>query len=136
MRLPVQLLLVLLLPLGGCNRPRYDTPQNAYTSFHQRMQRSDYTEAWKALSEPTRQALTSRAQEVARASGGAVKADAMIFFFANVPPPADFTEVRLVTQEDQTARVLVVGADQSQKEVRLVRESSGWKIDLTHSLQP
>lgn len=131
MRLPVPLLLVLLLASGGCNRPRYDTPQNAYISFHQRMQRSDYLEAWKALSEPTQQAITERFSRARQD-----KADAPLLFFSNVPPPADFAEVRLVTQEDQTARVLVVGADQSQKEVRLVRESSGWKIDLTHSLQP
>jgi hypothetical protein len=136
MRLPVTpLLLLLALPiLGGCNRPRFDTPVNAYTSFHRFAQRGELKAAYAALSQPTQRVLEERAQAVSKASGGSVKADPVAFFFANVPPPADVTQVTLSGEEGDVATVSVVSS-KGKSEVRMVREPSGWKVDLTESLQ-
>ncbi|PTL78557.1 DUF4878 domain-containing protein [Vitiosangium sp. GDMCC 1.1324] len=128
------LLLLALLALGGCNRTSYDTPEKAYKSFLQAVQRGDEKAAYAVLSQPTQEALKARAQAAADASAGAVKADPVAFFFANVPPPADVTEVTLSSQEGDVAKVSVVFSN-GKSQVRMVREPTGWKIDLTQSLQ-
>jgi hypothetical protein len=128
------LLLLLLMALGGCNRPSYETPVKAYQTFHRAAQRGESKEAWSALSKPTQEALQARAETVAQASGGAVKADPVAFFFANVPPPADVTEVTLLSEDGEVAKVSVVSST-GKSQVRMVREPSGWKVDLTESLQ-
>jgi hypothetical protein len=125
---------LLLLALVGCNRPNYETPVKAYETFHREAQRGNYKEAWSALSKPTHEALQARAQTVAQASGGAVKADPVAFFFANVPPPADVTKVSLLSEDGEVAKVSVVSST-GESQVRMVRESSGWKVDLSESLQ-
>ncbi|WNG34511.1 hypothetical protein F0U60_13275 [Archangium minus] len=128
------LLLLALLALGGCNRPSYETPVKAYQTFHRAVQRGDEKTAYAVLSQPTQEALKARAQAAADASGGAVKADPVAFFFANVPPPADVTEVSLSSEEGDVAKVTVVSSN-GKSQVRMVREPAGWKIDLTQSLQ-
>jgi hypothetical protein len=128
------LLLLALLALGGCNRPRYDTPVEAYRTFHRHAQRGDARAAYASLSQPTQQVLQERARAVAQASDGVVRADAMTFFFANVPPPVDVTEVTLLSEEGDVATVGVVSSA-GMSQVRMVREPSGWKVDLTQSLK-
>ncbi|WXH31322.1 hypothetical protein WA016_05298 [Myxococcus stipitatus] len=129
------LLALLLVGMGGCNQPRFGTPQDAYTSFHRLVKRGELRAAWGALSQPTQEALTKRAQAVSDASGGAVKAEPLGLFFANVPPPPDVTEVSLVREAGNEATVLVRSSGNTH-EVRMVREPSGWKVDLSASLQP
>ncbi len=137
MRLPATPLplLLVLLALGGCNQPRFDTPVNAYTSFLRQVQARDYSGAYKALSQKTREALTARAQAVTQASGGSVKAEPQDLFFANVIPPSDVTGVTVLREEGDVATVRVLSSGQP-SEVRMVREASGWKVDLSESLQP
>ncbi|NVJ06963.1 hypothetical protein HUW63_17135 [Myxococcus sp. AM001] len=133
--MPWLVALVLVLGLGGCNRPRFGTPQDAYTSFHRLVKRGELQQAWGALSKPTQDALAQRAQVVGAASGGEEKPEPLALFFANVPPPPDVTEVSLVREEGDVATVLVRAGGNSH-EVRMVREPSGWKVDLSASLQP
>jgi hypothetical protein len=137
MRLPlVSLLLLLALPsLAGCNRPSYETPVRAYQTFLRSVQRGDEKTAYATLSKPTQDALQARAQNVAQASAGAVKADPVAFFLSNIPPPTDVAEVTLASEDGDVARVSVVSSGVT-KQVQMVRETSGWKIDLTQSLQP
>jgi hypothetical protein len=126
-------LLLALLALGGCDRSSLP-PDKTYQAFLEHVRRGDQKKAWAALSQPTQEALKARAEAAAKASGGAVKADPVAFFFANVPPPADVTEVSLLSEEGAVAEVGVV-ASNAKSQVRMVREPSGWKIDLTKSLQ-
>ncbi|XXF76644.1 hypothetical protein P2318_26840 [Myxococcaceae bacterium GXIMD 01537] len=136
MRLPATpLLLMALLALGACNRPRFDTPVDAYSSFHRLVQRGELKQAYAVLSQPTRDVLNDRAQKVSQASGGAVKPEPISLFFANVLPPSDVTGVTLLREEGDVATVRVFSSGQS-SEVRMVKEPSGWKVDLTASLQP
>ncbi|HEY0096842.1 MAG TPA: hypothetical protein VGB96_21120 [Archangium sp.] len=106
----------------------------SYEDFHELVQKGEYRGAYAFLSQPTQQALQARAKTVADASGGTVKADPVAFFFANVPAPADVTKVSLLSEEGDVARVEVVSSA-GKSEVRMVRELSGWKVDLTQSLQ-
>jgi hypothetical protein len=126
-------LLLALLALGGCDRTSNKTPDKAYQGFLENLRRGDEKSAYATLSQPTQEALKARAQAAAQASGGAVKADPVAFFFANVPPPADVTEVSLLSEEGDVAEVGVVSSN-GKSQVRMVREPSGWKIDLTKSL--
>jgi len=136
MRLPLALpLLLLAVPtLGGCNRPSYETPVKAYQTFLRSVQRGDEKTAYAALSQPTQDALKAKAQTASDASSGAVKADPVAFFLSNIPPPADVAEVTLASEKGDEAKVSVVSSGVT-KQVQMVRETSGWKIDLTQSLQ-
>lgn len=136
MRLPVTmpwLLALVLLGLGGCNRQ--DTPQGAYRAFHDSVRKGEQRAAWAVLSKSTQDTLAERARAVGEASGGTEKPEPQDLFFANVPPPPDVTEVSLVREEGDKATVLVRSPG-STHEVRMVREPSGWKVDLSASLQP
>ncbi|MCY1081159.1 hypothetical protein [Archangium lansingense] len=130
----MSLLLLALLALGGCDRPSSLPPDKAYLVFLEHMRRQDEKKAYAFLSQPTQEALKSRAEAAAKASGGAVKADPVAFFFANVPLPPDVTGVSVLNEEGDVA-VVVVDSSNVKSQVRMVREPSGWKIDLTQSLQ-
>jgi hypothetical protein len=130
----MSLLLLAVPPLAGCNRPSYETPVRAYQTFLRAVQRGDEKTAYSALSQPTQEALKAKAAAAASASAGTVKADPVAFFFANVAPPPDVTEVTLAGETGDTAQVNVVFSS-VKRQVRMVREMSGWKIDLTQSLQ-
>jgi hypothetical protein len=136
MRLSAMPLLMLsLLALGGCSKYSFDTPEQAYTSFHTMVKRGELKQAFGALSQKTQEALTTRAQALKETSGGNVKAEPYELFFMNSVPPVDVTEPKLVHQEGDVATVRVLTSGQAQ-EVRLVHEASGWKIDLSDSLKP
>jgi hypothetical protein len=127
------LLVLALLALGGCNRA--DTPVNAYTAFHKAVRSGDYKKAYASLSQGTREALTARTQALKESSGGTMKAEPYDLLFTNSAPPSDVTEVTLVREEGDVATVRVLSSGQP-REVKLVREPSGWKIDLSDSLKP
>ncbi|WP_224366886.1 hypothetical protein [Hyalangium versicolor] len=127
------LLVLTLLALTGCKRA--DTPVNAYTTFHDQVRKGEYKKAYAALSQATRDALAARTQSLKEASGGTMKAEPYDLLFVNSAPPADVTEVTLVKEEGDVATVRVLSSGQPH-EVKLVREPSGWKIDLSESLKP
>lgn len=131
---PLVLALALSL-LAGCNRPRFDTPADAYRSFHRHAQRGELTQAYEALSTPTREALAARAKTVAQASGGSVKEDPVALFFSNVSRPADVAEVTLVGEQGDVATLSVLSSG-ARRTVRMVREPSGWRVDLSEALKP
>ncbi len=127
------LVALLLLGLGGCDRQ--NSPQKAYQFFHQQVQKGEREKAWGVLSKPTQDALAKRAQAVREAAGKTEQPEPMEYFFANVPPPPAVTEVSLVREEGDEATVLVRSPGRTD-EVRMVSEPSGWKVDLSASLQP
>jgi hypothetical protein len=129
------LLVLALLALGGCGKTQFTTPQNAYTSFHEHVKRGEYKKAYAALSQGTRDALTARAQALKETSGGKVDAEPYELLFMNSAPASDVTEITLVREEGDVATVRVLSSGQA-REVRLVREASGWKVDLSDSLKP
>jgi hypothetical protein len=132
---PLLVLALAALALAGCSRPRFDTPVDAYRSFHRHVQRGELPQAYAALSTPTREALAARAHTVAQASGGSVKDDPVALFFSNVSRPADVSEVTLASEQGDAATLNVVSSGAS-RTVRMVREASGWRVDLSGALKP
>ena len=138
MRLSAMPLLVLaLLALGGCGKNQFTTatPQDAYTAFHEHVKRGEYKEAYAALSQGTQRVLTARAQALKETSGGKTDLEPYELLFMNSAPPADVTEITLGPVEGDVATVRMLSSGQP-REVRLVREASGWKVDLSESLKP
>ena len=134
MHLPTTPLLVLtLLALGACNK--IQPPQKVYEDFHAKVQQQQYREAYGLLSASTQQAIDARVQKLKEASGGTLKDEAYEVFFANSFPPPDVTEVTLVSEGGDVATVRVLSSG-TNREVRMVREASGWKLDLSESLKP
>jgi hypothetical protein len=130
------ILVLALLALGGC-RIRSDTPRDAYMAFHEDLRKQKLKEAYAALSQKTRDELSARTQALKEASGGTMKTEPHELLFANYTPPGDVdvADVTLVREEGNEATVRVLSSGQT-REVRLVREASGWKIDLSESLKP
>ena len=127
-------LVLALLFLGACTKGQ-QPPGEVYKAFHAKVQQQQYREAYAFLSIPTQQAIDARVQKMKEASGGNLKAEAHEVFFANSVPPSDVTEVTVVREEGDVATLRVVSSDKS-REVRMVREATGWKIDLSESLKP
>jgi hypothetical protein len=93
-------LLVPLLFLSlGCNRPRWDKPDEAYRSFASAVRRGEVKIAWEALSADTRKAAEARSKEMAQASGGSVKDEPMLMFFASGYKPLPQGDVKVAKEE-------------------------------------
>ncbi len=127
---------VTLLLLAGCNRPRWDKPDEAYRAFSSAVRRGELKVAWEALSADTRKAAEARSKTMAEASGGSVKDEPMLMFFASGYKPLPQGDVKVAKEEGQTAVVEVAigdgGATQSQ---RMVKEGDRWAVDLTEAFK-
>ena len=138
---PASLILLLLTGalLPACSAPRHDTPVNAYRSFHAAAQAAAQdprkaAAAFATLSEPTRKALEARASAASEASGGALRNEPAALLFANAKVAPGVPDVQLVREEGDAATVRVASSAGT-REVRMVRESAGWRVDLTDSLR-
>jgi hypothetical protein len=124
----------VVLVLAGCNQPRWDTPEDAYLSFVTAMQKGDSRTAWMTLSAQSKQALEARARAVSEATSGAVKPNPQPFFFGGGFDTAPVKAVRRVSQEGNAARLSVVGEGGAEREVSMIKEPEGWRLDVTEML--
>ena len=122
---------VLLL---GCNRPSWNTPEAAYVSLARAAQKGEHELAWGALSQASRKELEQRSKSLAAASGGALQDDPRALVFGSAPPAQPIEEIKVVRQEDRLA-VLAVTAGGASREVRMVEEEGGWKLDVSEALK-
>lgn len=120
---------------SGCRPERLDTPVGAYLDLARALQKGDWKTAYARLSMPTQQILQERAKEISSASGGAINTDPMILFFASAPKPQPVSEAKLVKEEDGAATVRVASGNWV-REVPMVREPTGWKVDLGGWITP
>jgi hypothetical protein len=126
--------MALLVALAGCGRPRWDKPDEAYKSFSAALRKNDYQTAWSDLSSDTKKAIEDRAKTVAAAAGGTVKDDPMLMFFASGYKPLPQGDVKVVSEESQSAVVEVaVGSTTSSQ--RMHKEGDRWTVDLTDALK-
>lgn len=123
------LILVAICALAGCQRPKWDTPVDAFRTFQAALKRGDGKAAWEALSRDSRGRIEARMKEVAAASGGVVPEDAAAAALATgfKLEPAD--EVTLKESTADTA-VLKVKVKSVEREQRMVREEGKWRLDL------
>ncbi len=128
------LVLLIAVTLLACNRPTWDTPTDAYMSFARAIQKQDSRTAWTGLSEESRKALEERAQVISEATGGAVRAAPQPLFFGGGFETPPVRSVKLLSQDGMQARLAVVSEGGTEREVRMVREKEGWRLDVTDLL--
>ena len=127
MRLGV--LFFLVAAVGGCQRPKWDTPVDAFRTFQASLKRGDGKAAWEGLSRDTRGRIEARLRAVAKASGGAVPEDAASAALATGLKTEPVGEVSLKETSGDTAVLRVQVKDQT-REQRMVREEGKWRLDL------
>jgi hypothetical protein len=131
----VALAALAVLTLVGCNRPSWGTPEAAYASLARAAQKGEQAVAWGALSEASRKGLEQRSKALAAAAGGALQDDPRAFFFGSGPPAPPIGQIKVVRREDELA-VLAITADVgASREVRMVKEADGWKLDVSAALK-
>lgn len=123
-----------LLTLLACNRPNWDTPVAAYLSISRALQKGDVKLAWSGLSQPTRQVLEHRADEIQQTAGGE-RPDPAALMLGGTPTSAQVREVKVVKEEGNVATLSVVPVNGPAQDVRMVKEQEGWKLDLSGMLQ-
>lgn len=127
------LLLMLLLLAPGCRRPASDSPEAAYRAFMLALQRADAQTAWKLLTPATREKVTARSKAISQASQGVVRDEPELLLFQASRPGAvgDVSQVRA----DASTAVLKVASAGGDREVKLVKDSGRWLIDLSDTLE-
>lgn len=123
------------LSLVGCNRPTWSTPDRAYASVARAAQKGEYDTAWSGLSDASRKGLEERSKRLAAAAGGALEDDPRALFFASSPPPPPVGEIKVVRQEEAVALLAVAAEGAPPREVRMVKEAGGWKLDMSEALE-
>src|SRR5262249_47347287 len=79
---------LLLLASAACHRYPDDTPGDAYRSLLSAVQRDEDERVMALLSEKSRTALTARAEELTRLSGGSLRPTPAELLMADPKPPA------------------------------------------------
>ena len=123
-----RLLALLLLAAAGCHRFPDDTPVEAYRSLLSAVQRDEDARALALLTERSRSALTARAEELTRASGGTLRPAPMDLLLADPRPPA--AGQLSVRSDDGRTAVLAVTSHGGVQEVHLVREAGHWRVSI------
>jgi hypothetical protein len=123
-----RLLFLVLLASAGCHRFPDDTPVDAYRSLLSAVQRDDDARTLALLSERSRTALIARAEALARASGGSLKATPVDLLLADPRPPAP-GQVSVRSEDGQTA-VLAVSGHGPVQQVHLVHEAGHWRVSI------
>jgi len=123
-----RLLVLLLLASAACHRYPDDTPVDTYRSLLSAVQRDDDARMMALLSEKSRAALTHRAEELSRVSGGTLQPKPADLLFAEPRPPAA-AQVSVRSEDARTA-VLAVTSHGSVQEVHLVREGGRWRVSV------
>jgi hypothetical protein len=127
----VEFVLVILaaLSLAACDKSRGGSPVDAYLSFSRAVQRGDAKAAYPLLSSRTQQKLAARAKEISAASGGAIKDDPAALAFSSAPRPDPLNEVKLLSQAGDRATLEVQAGGRTER-LTMLKEKSGWKVDL------
>ena len=122
-------MILAALSLAACDKARGGSPMDAYLSFSRAAQRGDAKAAYALLSSGTQQKLAARAKEISAASGGAIKDDPAALAFSGAPRSDPLSEVKLLSQAGERATLEVKGGGRT-AQLTMLKEKSGWKVDL------
>jgi hypothetical protein len=127
----VGVLLVLAL-LAGCRREAPNSPEGAYRAFIEALQKGNTRKAWASLSAPTRHKVEERSKAIAEASKGVVRDEPELLLFQGTRPGplGEVTQVKA----DENSAVLQVASASGPREVKLVKDSGKWLIDLSDTI--
>lgn len=114
----------------ACARAPADSPEAAWRAFAIAVRKGDARGAYAALSPATREKIEARARAIAAASGGVIKNEPALMFFQSGTRPAPMGDVKRLSADDAVA-VLEVGVPGGSQQVKLVRDSGRWLVDLS-----
>jgi hypothetical protein len=123
------LIAVVVLAAAGCQRPRWDTPVDAFRTFQISLKKGDAKAAWDGLSRDSRGRIEARLKSVAAASGGVVPEEAAAMALATGLKGDPIADVTLKESSGDTA-VVVVKLKDVEREQKMVREDGKWRLDL------
>lgn len=132
----MRVLVVLWLVVGfsACRREGpTSTPEGTYRGFVDALQKGNARKAWSALSKETRARVEARSKELAAASKGTVRDEPQLLLFEGSRPTA--IEAITPVREDESSAVLRVTSGGGTREVKLLKDSGRWVIDLSDSLE-
>ncbi|MFT3706769.1 MAG: hypothetical protein QM817_03800 [Archangium sp.] len=121
-----------LLVVGCRHEPSQATPELAYRTFVDFLQKGQARLAWNLLSAPTREKVTAKSKAIAEASKGQVRDEPETLLFQGSRPAA-ITAINQVRADDSTA-TLEVTSGTGTYEVKLVKDSGRWLVDLSDTL--
>lgn len=120
----------LMVMAAGCRREH--SPEDAYRGFIKALQKGDTKKAWSSLSALTRQKLEERSRAISEASQGGVRDEPELLIFQGTRP-GPLGEVSPV-KADETSAVLRVASGSKPHQVKLVKESGRWRIELSDAI--
>lgn len=126
------LLVVAMMTAAGCRRAAPHTPEAAYRGFIEALQKGQTRKAWALLSPATRERVEARSKAIASASQGTVRDEPELLLFQGTRPGA-LGEITQLSADEQTALLRVASASGA-REVKLVKDSGRWLIDLSDTL--
>lgn len=128
------LVLVVMLTFAGCvAKAKAGTPEAAYTTFVSALQRGDAKTAWSLLTPATRDVVTAKSKAISQASQGLVRDEPEVLLFQAGRVGA-LGDVKPVSVDGDRA-VLKVSSVGGERDVKLVKDSGRWLIDLSDQLK-
>ena len=126
-------LVFLVAFLAGCRREPANSPEGAYRGFIEALQKGNTRKAWSSLSASTRHKVEERSRAIAEASKGVVRDEPELLLFQGTRPGplGEVTQVKA----DETTALLQVASASGPREVKLVKDSGKWLIDLSDTLE-
>ncbi len=124
---------VLLVTVAvGCRAEPANSPEAAYRAFIEAVQKGNTRKAWQSLSPATRQKVEERSKAIAEASKGVVRDEPELLLFQGTRP-GPLGEVTQVKADD-TSALLKVASASGAREVKLVKDSGKWLIELSDTI--
>jgi hypothetical protein len=122
-----------LLGLASCQKPVAQGPVDAFVALSKEARAGDGRAVFERLSKPTQSALAARVAALRQVADGGVPADPVAHLLGDPTLEGPPSQVTLLKEEGEVAMVKVEAGGASTT-VRLVKEPSGWKLDLTDRL--
>jgi hypothetical protein len=125
-------LVLVALGVAGCTREPANSPEAAYRAFITAIQKGNTRKAWDALSPATRQKVEERSKAISAASKGVVRdePEQLLFQGTRPGPLGEVTQLKA----DEGSALLKVASASGSREVKLVKDSGKWLIDLSDSI--
>ncbi len=123
---------VLVTVAAGCRREAANSPEAAYRAFIEAVQKGNTRKAWQSLSPATRRSVEVRSKAISEASKGVVRDEPELLLFQGTRPGplGEVTQVKA----DETSALLKVASASGSREVKLVKDSGKWLIDLSDTI--
>lgn len=127
--------LSLLLVMSACKQqPSAATPELAYRTFVDALNKGQTRRAWSMLSTSTKEKAQARSKALVEATHGLVRDEPETLLFQGSKPPQLATLLVTPVRSDESSAVLSVDDGAGPHEIKLVRDSGKWFIDFSERL--